>query len=450
MSEFPEPGPDSNDSTPSSHWVSDTAFSTYCIAAAFGTYFCMYAFRKPFTAGKFTGLTFAGTELKIVLIAAQVSGYTLSKFIGIKVISEMPANRRAVSIIGLIAFAELALLGFAVVPPPWNVLMLFLNGLPLGMVFGLVLAFLEGRRSTEALAAGLCASFIVSSGVVKSVGRWLILEHGVSDFWMPFVTGLIFLPGLLVAVWMLSRIPPPSATDVAMRQQRKPMTSADRWLFLKKHGFSLGFLIVVFILLTIVRSIRDDFAVEIWNELLPGAEEPGVYARTETLIALVVVVVNGLAITIRSNRKALLSSLGLLVVGFLIVLAALFGHSAGFLKPFPFMVLVGLGMYIPYVAYHTTIFERLIASVQETANIGYLMYLADAVGYLGYVGVMVFRQTAGEELKILGLFKGLTLFVSLFSLAAAVGLIFYFSKKLPRGGLANPTPQATVPGDSPA
>ena len=57
---------------------------------------------------------------------------------------------------------EVALLLFALVPAPYNFGCLFLNGLPLGMVFGLVLSFLEGRRLTEALAAGLCASFIVA------------------------------------------------------------------------------------------------------------------------------------------------------------------------------------------------------------------------------------------------------------------------------------------------
>ncbi len=36
-----------------------------------------------------------------------------------------------------------------------KVIMLFANGLPLGLVFGLVLAYLEGRRQTEALSAAL-------------------------------------------------------------------------------------------------------------------------------------------------------------------------------------------------------------------------------------------------------------------------------------------------------
>ena len=95
-------------------------FSAYCIVAAFSTYFCMYAFRKPFTAGTFEDVMLWGIGYKTILVAAQVSGYTLSKFIGIKVISEMSARWRAVAIIGVLSVAELSLLLFAVVPPPWN------------------------------------------------------------------------------------------------------------------------------------------------------------------------------------------------------------------------------------------------------------------------------------------------------------------------------------------
>src|SRR6185295_7928754 len=107
-------------------------------------------------------------QTKTLLVTAQILGYTLSKFIGIKVIAEMPANRRIVWLLGLIALAELALLFFAMAPAPLSYLFLFANGLPLGMVFGLVLGFLEGRRHTELLTAGLCTSFIVAGGVTKS------------------------------------------------------------------------------------------------------------------------------------------------------------------------------------------------------------------------------------------------------------------------------------------
>lgn len=242
-------------------------FSLYCIVAAFGTYFCMYAFRKPISAGTFEEFKLGSLDYKPVLIAAQVIGYTLSKFIGIKFVAEVTAARRAVGILVLIAMAEVALLLCAITPPPYNLFMLFLNGLPLGMVFGLVLGFLEGRKVTEALVAGLCASFIVASGVVKSVGRVLIDQFGVPEFWMPFVTGLLFAGPLLVFVWMLNQIPTPSKDDVVHRSKRTPMTRAQRWGLLWRHFFGLSAIVVIYILLTIMRSIRDDFAVEIWREM---------------------------------------------------------------------------------------------------------------------------------------------------------------------------------------
>ena len=56
--------------------------------------------------------------------------------------------------------AEVALVLFGIAPPPLHVFCLFLNGLSLGMVFGLVIGFLEGRRNTELLTAALARQHI--------------------------------------------------------------------------------------------------------------------------------------------------------------------------------------------------------------------------------------------------------------------------------------------------
>lgn len=63
---------------------------------------------------------------------------------------------------------------FTVVPDGWRPLAMFLNGLPLGMVWGLVVWYLEGRRVAEVLLAGLSCSFIIASGAVKDVGRTVL------------------------------------------------------------------------------------------------------------------------------------------------------------------------------------------------------------------------------------------------------------------------------------
>ena len=79
-------------------------------------------------------------------------------------------------LVGLILAAEAALLIFGLVPPHWKVLAIFLNGLPLGMIWGLVVWYLEGRRTSEILLAALSCSFIVSSGDGQK--RGLVADEG--------------------------------------------------------------------------------------------------------------------------------------------------------------------------------------------------------------------------------------------------------------------------------
>jgi hypothetical protein len=409
--------------------ASPLQFSAYCIAAAFCTYFCMYAFRKPFTAGTFEDTLLWGIGYKTLLVVAQVFGYTLSKFIGIKVISEMTAERRAAGILVLIAIAEISLFFFGLVPAPYNLVFLFINGLPLGMVFGLVLSYLEGRRLTEALAAGLCASFIVSSGCVKSVGRYLILSCGISEYWMPFLTGLIFVGPLLLSVWLLDQIPPPQEEDLRHRSPRTPMNGAERRQFFAMHALGLSLLILTYVLLTVIRSVRDDFAVEIWRDL-GQTGKPAIFAQTEILVMLGVVVVNGAAILIRDNRRAMQTAIGTIIAGFLLVCLAIAALSRQWVDGFTFMVLVGVGMYVPYVAFHTTVFERLIAVFRNKSNIGYLMYLADAAGYLGYVMVMLFRNFWGPAGGFLDFFLTSTFVMALASLVLMLAALVHFQRKM--------------------
>lgn len=428
----------------------------WSITAAFGTYFCMYAFRKPFTAATYADVTLWGIGYKTILVSAQVLGYTLSKFIGIKIVAEIPPHRRAIGILLLIGIAEIALFFFGLVPIPFNSVFLFINGLPLGMVFGLVLGFLEGRRMTEALTAGLCASFILADGVTKSVGAWL-LGQGVSEYWMPMATGLLFLPPLALFVWMLARIPPPTHADVAERCERIPMNSMERSQFFGRYAPGLILLVTIYLLITILRSIRADFAPEIWKSLgqtidktgTPGIKgmvgpeirkslgqtiDPDLYTRSEIFVALGVLVLNGCAAFIRDNRRAFRTSLATCLAGLVLIAVAVGGQHLRLLAGFPFMVLVGLGLYLPYVAVHTTVFERLIAMTRDRGNLSFLMYVADAFGYLGYVAVMFGRGIFSAADDFLGFFLAACSMVVVVSVLCLAICWQYFAA-LPRAPL---------------
>jgi hypothetical protein len=412
-------------------WLSQTNavnFSTYCILAAFLTYCSMYAFRKPFTAGVFTDLQLWGIDYKIVLIIAQVLGYMLSKFIGIKVVSEMKPAGRITSILVLIGIAWFALLLFGLIPYPYNFLALFLNGLPLGMIWGIVFSFLEGRRFTELLGAGMSASFIVSSGLVKATGRSLIDGYGVSEFWMPFLTGLVYLPLLFLGVWMLSKIPPPNAEDVAMRTERVPMGRRERMQFFLAFAPGIILMVAIFIGLTIFRDLRDNFAVELWAAL-GYADAPEILVTAEIPIAVSVLIIIGLMMFIRNNRIAFYANHGIIILGGLLVLVTTWLFTAGVLPPAAWMIIIGFGMYLAYISYHTMLFERWIALFEYKSNIGYLMYVADAFGYLGSVAVLLLRNFGAADVSWLTFFTRSAYVMGGFTVVTGLIATLYFLQR---------------------
>jgi hypothetical protein len=205
---------------------------------------------------------------------------------------------------------------------------------------------------------------------------------------------------------MLTRIPAPSVRDEAERAPRQPMSAAQRLVMRHALGAGLVGIVLAYLQITMLRSLRADFAPEIWAGLgLAG--QPALFTVSELWVTLAVVAVNGSLVLVRDNRRAFISGLGLSVAGLGLALAALVGQRLGLLPPFTFMVLLGVGMYVPYVAVHTTLFERLIALTRERGNIGYLMYLADAVGYLGYAAIMVSRALLPQRDAFLDFFTHL-------------------------------------------
>lgn len=161
---------------------------------------------------------------------------------------------------------------------------------------------------------------------------------------------------------------------------------------------------VCYLLITVMRSIRADFAAELWKDLGTSGQ-PAVFTRSEFYVTICVMLASGLSIFIHNNRIAFFLSLGNSIVGSMLIIIAAVGWNQGFIEDgFMLMVLLGLGLYLPYVSVHTTVFERFLAMTRDKGNIGYLMYLADAFGYLGYVAVMICRNYFGAPDQLLNFF----------------------------------------------
>jgi Family of unknown function (DUF5690) len=364
--------------------------SVMAAISAFGTYSCMYSFRKAFAAGTFTGQQYFHVDYKVWLVIAQIVGYMCSKFYGIKFIAEVNSKNRARYILTLIGIAWLALLAFAIVPAPWNIIFLFVNGFPLGLIWGLVFGYLEGRRSTEFMASVLSISLIFASGFVKTIGRTLITGFYVNEYLMPFLTGAIFALPLLFFVGCMELIPLPTREDRALRAERVPMNADERKQFIIRFLPGIILTLIVYVLLTIMRDVRDNFEVEIWASL--GIKDNTIFTTTDIKISVVVLVAMSLLILIKRNLLAF-SIIHLMIIGGCILVGgSTILFSVHMLSAPVWMIMVGLGLYLGYVPYNAVFFERMIASFHYKSNVGFIMYVADSIGYLGSVSVLLVKE----------------------------------------------------------
>ncbi|MEE3366788.1 MAG: DUF5690 family protein [Planctomycetota bacterium] len=400
-----------------------SVFALFVIFASFSTYFCMYAFRKPFSAAGYDGLVFLGTtiDLKTALVISQIIGYVLSKVIGIKICSEVTRGRRALALVTLIGIAQLSLLLFALLPNDLKVLAIFFNGLPLGMVWGMVVWYLEGRRTSEMLLAGLSCSFIIASGVVKDVGRWLMTSVQVDQFWMPFVTGLCFLPPFLLAVWLLNQLPDPSAEDISARVERTTMNRGQRWQFIRQFLPAMLLLVITYFFLTAYRDYRDNFGVEIFEALGYGADQSLVFTRSEIWVAVGVLGTLAALNVIRDNRRGLIGAFGIMVSGVALLGGATLMLDAGRIDGMTWMILTGLGSYLAYVPYGSVLFDRLIASTRATGTAVFAIYVADAIGYGGAITVLLTKDLLATDVSRLDFFRGLTYFMAVLGTILLLG-----------------------------
>jgi hypothetical protein len=422
-----------NTSTGQAATFSSRQIITAVLAAitTFAAYTCIFAFRKAFNVAPYGGYRVLGMDYKILLVITQVFGYMLSKFYGIKFISEMRRMGRGQLILLLVGISWMAWLLFALLPPPYNFWCLLFNGFPLGMLWGVLFSYVEGRRTTDLISAALAVSFIFASGLAKSTAQWVMNQWQVSEYWMPFTVGAIFMPALLLFVWLLEKIPPPDEEDRQQRMERLPMPKEKRRELLKNFLPGILSLVVIYVLVTILREVRDSFMADMWRES-GEVFNAGVFASTETVITVVILVLIAAMMLLRNNFRAFMLAQVIMLLGFIIALVITLLYMQQLVRLYSWMLLVGLGLYMVYIPFNSILFDRFIAAFRFAGNVGFLIYLADSFGYLGSVGVLLIKTLLKVEANWLHFYTQLVLVTGLTGLAGTLVSIIYFSRKYKR------------------
>jgi hypothetical protein len=181
--------------------------------------------------------------------------------------------------------------------------------------------------------------------------------------------------------------------------------------------------------LTAYRDLRDSFAAEIWAEVGFG-DQPMIFTSTEIPVAVIVLVLLGSLMAIRDNRRALMANHLVIAAGFVLLGGATAAFESGLIGPVVWSIAAGTGLYMGYVPFNCILFDRLIAAYKREANAGFLIYVADAFGYLASVGVLLVKNFIAVRIS------WVTFFIDSGYAVAAVGLLLtvisaiYFGRSL--------------------
>ena len=331
-------------------------------------------------------------------------------------------------IILLVVISWVAWLLFAIIPPPYNFWTLFLNGFPLGLLWGVVFSYVEGRRTTDFISAALAVSFIFGSGVSKSTASWVMETFGINEYWMPFFVGLIFFVPLLLFVYLLEKIPAPDNKDIELRTIRVPMDREKRSEFLRKYFPGLAALVLIYILVTILREVRDNYMADMWRES-GEVFQSGVFVQTETIISLIMLVMIASMIVVKNNFKALAITHAIMACGFVLSAVATMLYLWHGISMFAWTTAVGLGLYMVYIPFNSLLFDRLIAAFRFAGTVGFLIYVADSFGYLGSVAVLMSKSIFKLQTHWLHFYQNLVLILGAVGLSGIAFSFLYFRNK---------------------
>ena len=400
----------------------------FASVTAFFTYMCFYQFRRAYTAATYEDLVFFGVNFKILIITAQVLGFAVSKGLGIKYVSEMLPEKRSRNLLIMISLSLICYLFFALTSAPYNLFFIFLASLPLGMVYGTILGFLEGRKTTDLLVAVLTASFIMGSGFAKSIGKWVMTSLEVSQFWMPFVACAIMIVPFGICVWLMGQIPPPTNEDKESRTERKPMQKADRKAFIKEFALSMTIFVISYVLLTTFREFRDNFTPEIWK-LLGYGNNSAIFTQTETPIAIIVLLMMASMRWVQNNYKAFVIIQLLMLAGGVLIGVSTLLFQQKILSPVVWLTTLGLGVYMAYAMCNSLYFERMIATFKKSGTVGFLITFADYYAYMGSILVLFYKNFFQKSINYLDFFIILSYCISIVYVILVVFSMWSLSAK---------------------
>ena len=308
-----------------------------------------------------------------------------------------------------------------------------LNGLPLGMTYGILVTYIEGRSGSDFILAITACSFIIASGFVKDVGLALVQYVGI--YWMPATTGLVFLPPFCIFCFLLHQIPgifyitlDPSDSDSSTKTKRAAMDYAARVKIIKEIYPGLIPLQIAYFLCSGYRDFRDAFMVEILTNL-GQTVQPGLLSTVDLSVGFAISLFAAAIVFVKSNRWGFIVNISSMTLGFIPMGLTVILLDYTNLSPFLFLLFSGIAVNFVYVPESAGLFERMIAYLNlKNTTAAMPMMMTDFIGCLGSCVIFLIAavNTEMDQLTFFRIFSYLSSCIGFcFMCCSFVYFVFY-------------------------
>jgi len=205
------------------------------------------------------------------------------------------------------------------------------------------------------------------------------------------------------------------------------MNAAARASFLAEYGVGIGLLVTAYVLATALRDFRDNFAAELWSGLGYG-NGAAIFTASELPVAVIALAALALIMIVRDNARALMVIHAVVIAGLALLGGSTLAFQAGWLGPISWMILSGAGLYMAYTPFNAMLFDRMIAVSGRIGTAGFLIYLADASGYLGSCALLIVRNFGLMQMNWMQVFTASAYGTSILGMAL-VGLSAIFFRR---------------------
>lgn len=436
-----KPGDMSPDRTGTTAWISVTASVCYAMS-----YFWRYPiFMLPPHILDAQALEIFGRQLSLqeCFNMAFVVGFGAAKLPAMRLQTSAFFFQYRLSILLWMLFLSMILTGLAGLLPSHflQISAFFWSCFVSSFLYGGIVTYLEGRRSTEILLASISAS-LVFAGTVSRASADVLLRMGCPARFMPLLLGA---GAFLVAAFLLvltARAPPPNRADVAARSARTPMSPRKQWEFVRDNLFGVVATIGIWACMAGLRSFRDFYTQKIFSAALNGTPTSKVYVLADVPGAVLSFVFLVMMSWVHNSQRALFLMLLTNVAGLLVMAGCTYLFRLAVLDGMDWILLYSAAFYAAYSVLNAPLNERIFAVTRAEGTCSFLIYASDFFGYVVTVGLLMYQSfgpLAGTSNNVvLDLFVSmLYVLTALMTLLAGGSMCYFWRDKYGRRHLHN-------------